>query len=179
MLFTSYTDSLPQDGKVMVVTSGYVANEAINFDGLIDGKIVDVNKDGISTLSVTELTLTAGGSSSNDQTTSSQVLSSFTSGDTGLYIFDKTNLDRFMAFDAFEPLENLLPEDVVKEHAAFSRDGKTFAVSLAGLGLVEKYNFTIDELYAAVIFDRPLDDTDEKTKQLADNAKVLLCELFK
>ena len=178
MLFTTYSDSLPQDGKVYIVSAGYVSNEIINFNNLIEGKIIDVNGDGLYSLNVTELTHSAK-SSSTDQETSSQVVSSFSTGDVGLYIFDKTNLDFFMAYDAFEPLENLLPKDVINKRASFSRDGKTYAISLSGLGLTEKYNFTTDELYAAVIFDKPLEDTDEKTKQLADNSKVLLGELLK
>lgn len=178
MLISAHNDNLPQDGKVSVITQGYVSTKQINFDDLVNGKISDLNNDGIYSLNVNEIVL-SGDQSSSEQTSISQVLASFSTGDTGLYIFDKTNLDRFMVYDAFEPLENLLSEEILNERQAYSKDGKIYAVSLAGCGLTENYEFITDDLYAAVIFDRPIEDFDEKTKQLADNSKTLLTELLK
>ena len=177
-LVTYRNDTIPQDCEVAVVAGTYVCNEQINFDELVKDKIVDINEDGIYSVNVGEFII--GNNPSSDQTSIQQILASFSSGDTGLYIFDKVNLDRFMQYDAFAPLDhNILSKDVIAERSAFSKDGRTYAVSLAGCGLIENYNFKTDDLYAAVIFDRPEEDIDAKTLQSAENAKVILKELLK
>ncbi len=176
--FTCRNDVTPKDCKVAVVTETYVCNEQINLDQLVKDKIVDINEDGLFSVNVGEYVI--GNNPSNDQTLIQQILTSFSSGGTGLYIFDKSNLDRFMQYDAFAPLDyNILSKDVIAERSAFTKDGRTYAVSLAGCGLIENFNFKTDDLYASVIFDRPEEDIDAKTLQAAENAKVILKELLK
>ena len=179
LFFTSNEDMSARDGKIRIVTSGVLSTKEINFDEYVQGKIEDLDKDGIVSLNITEHWVTGDGSNNSDAATFQQVLSSFSTGDTGLYIFDKANLERFMIYDAFEPLQNVLDETVLNEHETFMRDEKIYAISLKGLGLAEKYEFNTDELYAAVIFDRPIEDTEEDAKKYAENAKVLLGELLK
>lgn len=172
-------DSRSLDGNISIVTEGVVSASTISFDELIQDKIEDVNGDGVLSLNVNELWIAGDGSSSSDATSLQSVLASFSTGDTGLYIFDKTNLDRFIVYDAFCPLKNVLSDDVLNAHETVMRDGTAYAISLKNCGLVENYDFETDDLYAAVIFDRPLEDTEIETKKLADNAKVVLCELLK
>ena len=179
MFFSAREDYSALDGKVSIVTTGVISSEQINFDEYVKDKVEDLDGDGYHALSINELWLSADGSQSSDVTTIQQVLASFSSGDTGLYIFDKANLDRFIVYDAFEPLENVLASETLEAHETVERDGTAYAISLKGIGLIENHEFNSDELYAAVIFDRPLEDTDEETKALADSSKVLLAELLK
>ena len=170
--------AMPCDGTVYVVTSSYVSAEKINLDGLIQGNIEDVNKDKKHNLNVSEILL-GDFESDSAEVTISQIVSSFSDGDVGLYIFDKKNLDYFMGYDAFMPLENILAQDVIDARGAYKKDGKTYAVSLEKSEFYKDYKFVTNDLYAAVIFERPDEEMDEDTKKFVSNSKVLLNELLK
>ena len=178
LLLSTKTENVVYDGSVSIVTSEYLSSKQLSFDDMIAGKIEDVNNDGIMSLGVNEFVISSE-TDSTSQTNINQIISSFSTGETGLYIFDKANLERFMVYDAFRPLDHFLPKEVLSERREAVKDGTAYAISLRGLGIAEKYGLATDELYGAVIFDRPIEDTDEKTKKLSDNAITLLFEFLK
>lgn len=177
LLISTKTETAIYDGSVSVVTSEYLSSKQLSFDDMLEGKIEDVNNDGITSLGVNEYVISSE-TDSTSQANINQVISSFSTGETGFYIFDKANLERFMVYDAFRPLDHFIPKEKLAERREAIKDGTAYAINLSGLGIAEKYGLATDELYGAVIFDRPIEDTDEKTKKLSDNAITLLFEFL-
>ena len=180
LFFVSNDETLPSDGRVQFITTAVASEKSIDFDEAVSERLTDANNDGIRHLEVSETWIAQNPESDKNAASSiQQIVGSFSAGKTGLYIFDKINLDRFMAYDAFEPLENVLPSPLLDGRESFERDGKIMAVRLSDSALLKSNQVLSDELYAAVIFSRPDGELDEQTAAGIANTEILLEELLK
>lgn len=177
---TQCIQTVKPDVQIDLVTSVPVTDSSIALDGVFDDVLADINEDGKKHISISTLYLSEQMNSEQDMAMQQKMMLELAAGDVTLFIFDKTNLDRYITQDAYAPLSDFI--DVApyqgSEGKLVERDGVPYAISLKGSKKLQELGFATDELYGAFRFVPEKAAKDEKKMMEYKNAAAILTELL-
>ncbi len=178
---TQCVQTVKPDVTVDVVTTGALTESFFDADGYLSENITDINNDGKKHVSWNNLYLSEDGKSEQDAAMQQKMMIELAAGDVTLFLFDKTNLERYITQDAYSPLSDFIDikpyegmEGKLTEH-----NGTVYAISLKGSKKLAEMGFLSDDLYAAFRFVPEKSAKDEKKMQEYYNAAIILEELLK
>lgn len=178
---TQCVQTVKPDVYIDLVTSVPVTDSSIALDGVFDDVLTDVNEDEKKHISISTLYLSEEMKSEQDMAMQQKMMLELAAGDVSLFIFDKTNLDRYITQDAYSPLSDFI--DLTPYQAMdgklVERDGVPYAISLKGSKKLQELGFATDDLYGAFRFVPEKAAKDEKKMMEYQNAAAILTELLK
>lgn len=168
------------DVTVDVVTTGALTESFWDADEYLNENITDINEDGNKHISWSSLYISAEGTGEQDVAMQQKMMVELAAGDVTLFLFDKTNLDRYITQDAYSPLADFIDLTPYEneEGKLIERDGTVYAISLKGSQKLTEMGFANDDLYAAFRFVPEKSAKDEKKMAEYKNAAVILEELL-
>lgn len=178
---TQCVQTVKPDVYIDLVTSVPVTDSSIALDGVFDDVLTDVNEDEKKHINISTLYLSEEMKSEQDMAMQQKMMLELAAGDVTLFIFDKTNLDRYITQDAYSPLSDFIDLAPYQgmDGKLIERDGVPYAISLKGSKKLQELGFATDDLYGAFRFVPEKAAKDEKKMMEYQNAAAILTELLK
>lgn len=178
---TQCVQTVKPDVYIDLVTSVPVTDSSIALDGVFDDVLTDVNEDEKKHINISTLYLNEEMKSEQDMAMQQKMMLELAAGDVTLFIFDKTNLDRYITQDAYSPLSDFIDLAPYQgmDGKLVERDGVPYAISLKGSKKLQELGFATDDLYGAFRFVPEKAAKDEKKMMEYQNAAAILTELLK
>lgn len=178
---TQCVQTVKPDVTIDFVTSVPLTDSTIEFDGVFDDVISDVNNDEKKHIGVTTLYLTGKAQSEQDMAMEQKMMLELAAGDVTLFIFDQKNLERYITQDAYSPLSDFIDIEPYKdiEGKLVEHNGTVYAISLKGSQKLAEMGFATDDLYGIFRFVPEKAAKDEKKMMEYENAAAILTELLK
>lgn len=178
---TQCVQTVKPDVYIDLVTSVPVTDSSIALDGVFDDVLTDVNEDEKKHINISTLYLNEEMKSEQDMAMQQKMMLELAAGDVTLFIFDKTNLDRYITQDAYSPLSDFIDLAPYQgmDGKLIERDGVPYAISLKGSKKLQELGFATDDLYGAFRFVPEKAAKDEKKMMEYQNAAAILTELLK
>lgn len=169
------------DVTIDLVTATAVTDSEINFSGVFDDVMVDADGDGEKKFGIIPLYVPEDINSEQDMAMQQKMMLELAAGEAELFIYDKTNLDKYINHDAYAPLSDFIDISPYKdiEGKLIERDGVAYGINLKGSKKLAELNFKTDELYAVFHFMPENELDDEYRVAKFKNATSILEELLK
>lgn len=168
------------DVSVLLATEASVSTTPLDFNAQFGELIEDVNEDGRKEVFLSEMWIPANPQDEQSTVMLQKVDLEFAGGETKLYLFDKTNYDRYITRDAFTPVGRFIDlSGVPEEKKVYNEAGEVIALNLKGSAKLKEMGFQNDEIYACFLFVRPEYEEDPEEMAQYDNAKRIVEELLK
>lgn len=178
---TQCIHTVKPDVTIDLVTTGAVTEIFPEVDGYLSEVITDSNEDGNKHISLNTLYISNEAISEQNIAMQQKMMLELAAGDVSMFIFDKTNLERYITQDAYSPLSDFIDLAPYKntENKLVEHNGIAYAISLKGSAKLAEMGFLSDDLYAAFRFVPEEFVNDEKKMAEYRNAASILEELLK
>ncbi len=171
--FSDMFYKVPTDLNLYMVTAEPVSEGTINFDEVLSDVVQDIDGNGESDITISRVFLSADLAEENASYYQQSLETELANQGAVMYIFDRVNYERMVKKDAFCPLDAYLDVAAYGDRILY-RDNVPVAVSLAGSKVLKEMEFTNDDLYALLLFQRPEDFEDTNRMAEYENAAAVL-----
>jgi len=178
VLMIQNKDSVKTDLNIALITTGTVHEGTINFENHVVDLLKDSDGNGEKHVTMSRIFMTSNEKDEKNETARYHVETLLADRGAVIFLFDRTNYDRFIVKDAFCPLDELMPIDNYTDKLLYP--GETpIAFSVKGSRLLADIGFSNDDLYATVLFRRPEDAQNQTINTQYENGVAVLTELLK
>ncbi len=169
-------DEKPHDLSIVSVFARPLSTEDYNYADVLGESIRDIDNNGEKHIKTDSFYITEGGDGQNDQLSIAQFENTLAYSRSDLILLDKTNLDRFISKDFFEPISEYVDLSGIPKDDIVSRNGIPVAVRLSDSKALLDMGFIVDSVYASVMYI-PENATDEIILS-RENTKAVIKKLL-
>ena len=148
----SSKDNTIYDFKIYSVFARPLVAGEYKIEEHIKDFVEDRDNSGDVKISAKTFYITEDGTGDNDKIMQTQFENTLLQADGDVILFDKSNLDKFIAKDMFAPISDYIDLTKIPEEHIVYRDDVPVAVQLDGSKILNDMKFIIDEVYVSVMF---------------------------
>ncbi|MBQ3119217.1 MAG: hypothetical protein IJC10_05615 [Clostridia bacterium] len=170
------TDKRVYDFTAISVFARPMTTGDYTLDKQLEGVITDIDQNGDTALKMSNYYITEKANGSNDQMSMGQFESDLANARGDIILFDKANLERYLARDIFSDISDYTDLSQFPAEDIIYRNDIPVAVRLSDSKALSDMNFIIDDIYVSVMFTP--DYADEKTLASRELAKDVIEKLI-
>ena len=148
----SSKDNTIYDFKIYSVFARPLVAGEYKIEEQIKDFVEDRDNSGDVKISAKTFYITEEGKGDNDKIMQTQFENTLLHADGDVVLFDRANLDKFIAKDMFAPISDYIDLSAIPEEHIIYRGDIPVAVQLDGSKILSDMGFIIDEVYVSVMF---------------------------